>query len=365
MLLTAGFGEGHNSAARQLAKALGEESGGRVMPEPKDPVTLASPRLAAVAKRIYHDVTTRAPEVWRMAFELSRGGPFGPGLWDRVVGVQAWLERAMWELRPRAVVTTYPLYPYFLEAMPADVPRSERVWVVVTDSITIHPIWMRMRADGWLVTDEYSREYLIGEGMEAGRIEVTGFPVDPAYAVGRREAGELGRLRVLYFATTGTTHVRETVASLVRELPERAELTVVTGRSEARLRPVVESVVAASGRGGVRVEGWCGDIPARMAASDVVLTKAGGATVHECLAAGVPAVVNYVIPGQEEGNLELLERLGCGCRAPVAGGETGRFLRDLVSGGRLRAMQEAATRERRPDGAVLAARRILADTPGI
>jgi processive 1,2-diacylglycerol beta-glucosyltransferase len=102
-----------------------------------------------------------------------------------------------------------------------------------------------------------------------------------------------------------------------------------------------------------------------MAASDVVLTKAGGATVHECLAAGVPAVVNYVIPGQEEGNLELLERLGCGCRAPVAGGETGRFLRELVTGGRLRAMQEAATRERRPDGAVLAARRILADTPGI
>ena len=67
MLLTAGFGEGHNSAARQLAKALGEESGGRVMPEPRDPVTLASPRLAAMAKRIYHDVTTRAPELWRMA----------------------------------------------------------------------------------------------------------------------------------------------------------------------------------------------------------------------------------------------------------------------------------------------------------
>ena len=48
----------------------------------------------------------------------------------------------------------------------------------------------------------------------------------------------------------------------------------------------------------------------------LVISKAGGATVQEAIAARCPMIVNQVIPGQEEGNARLIWRIwprrGCG-----------------------------------------------------
>jgi len=39
-----------------------------------------------------------------------------------------------------------------------------------------------------------------------------------------------------------------------------------------------------------------------------VIGKAGGATVHEAMAARCPMLIHHLVPGQEEGNIELLEK---------------------------------------------------------
>ncbi len=358
VILTASFGEGHNSAARNVAAALGELGVGV---EVYDPVGLASPVLAGMSAKLYGEVTTKFPAGWEWFFEVTRGGPFGPVWWDRLVGVGTWLEAMLRERRPRAVVSTFRLYPHFLGELGRRVGWSGGVWTVVTDSLTIHPVWMSAGVTGWFVTDEFTAEVLACAGVDAGRVEVSGFPVPLVFGgLGRGGDRAVGGLRVLYLATTGRRHARETLGSLLRELPDGSELSVVMGRSAERLRgelgPMVERV---GGRLRVELLGWCGDIPARMRWADVVVTKAGGATVHECLAAGVPAVVNYVIPGQEEGNVVLLERLGAGCRAPREASACGAFVRSLAESGRLVLMREAAQRHGRSDGAMVVARRIL------
>jgi processive 1,2-diacylglycerol beta-glucosyltransferase len=47
----------------------------------------------------------------------------------------------------------------------------------------------------------------------------------------------------------------------------------------------------------------------------VVISKAGGATTQEAIAARCPMIVNQIVPGQEEGNYELLRRTGAGALA--------------------------------------------------
>ena len=47
----------------------------------------------------------------------------------------------------------------------------------------------------------------------------------------------------------------------------------------------------------------------------VVVSKAGGATTQEALAARCPMIVNQIVPGQEEGNYALLRRHGIGALA--------------------------------------------------
>ena len=46
----------------------------------------------------------------------------------------------------------------------------------------------------------------------------------------------------------------------------------------------------------------------------LVITKAGGASVSEALGAQCPLLINYVVPGQEEGNAQLVLQNECGYR---------------------------------------------------
>jgi processive 1,2-diacylglycerol beta-glucosyltransferase len=354
--MSAGFGEGHNTAARNLAAALVRESAGSVQPAVLDPFTAAAPNLSAFMKWGYQFMTNRLPGLWRWLYDSTRHGNFGNHVWDRFVGLMRWLEEKLAEVRPDKVVMTYPLYASFLPGLNAAVPRPRLVYVAVTDSITIHPIWTQAPAHRWFVTDYFSRDVVIEQGVPPGRCSVTGFAT--AAEFGAATTPEGGRRGVLYLATTARRHVKRTVTGLLRDLPADVPLTIVTGRHESRLRPVIEKQLRLAGPRPVQLLGWCHAIPSLMARSRVVLTKAGGASVHECFAAAVPAVINYVIPGQEEGNARLLELTGCGCRSedPAL---TGALLRELFLGGGLADMTDSIRLRRRSDGASLMAREIL------
>lgn len=360
LILTAGFGDGHNSAARSVAQALERESGGSAEAVVVDLFEDAAPVTGAFYKGVYRQMINHLPSLWALCFEKSKGGDFGCLWWDRFVGVEAALKGRLARHRPQVIVLTYPVYSYFLEKIGADAVPSGRIFQVVTDSITIHPIWLKGKVDRLFVTDDFSREVARAGLKQDIPVEVSGFPVCPQFQEfpGRAEEAEAGKLKVLYFATTAKSHVRPTLRGLLEHLPAGASLTVVMGRHEARLGPVVEELRQAFP--GVRVKpvGWTREVPQLLMEHDVVISKAGGATVHECFAAGVPVMVNYVIPGQEEGNAELLERLGCGCRS-MEPEKTGRLLAAMVADGRLAGMRRAMAEHRRPDGALKIAREVL------
>ena len=322
-----------------------------------DPFTAAAPNLSAFMKWGYQLMTNRIPGLWAWLYESSQRGNFGDHVWDRFIGLMHWLEEKLAETRPDTVVMTYPLYAYFLPGLNAAVPRPRKVYMAVTDSITIHPIWTQAPANRWFVTDERSRDIVVEQGVPAEKCSVTGFATAAAFAAAGGSAAP--KSGVLYFATTATRHVKQTVAGLLRDLPPGIPLTIVTGRHEARLRPVIEKLLRLAPGRRAEVLGWCGGIPELMSRSQLILTKAGGATVHECIAAGVPAVINYVIPGQEEGNAQLLELTGCGCRSEEPA-LTGALLRELITGEGLARMTQAMQIHRRPDGAMRMAQEILA-----
>ncbi len=349
LICTAGFGEGHNSAARSLAGALRAVG---VAVAVVDLFEDAAPVTGAFYKWFYRQLINYQPGLWRWFYERARTADFRALWWDRFVGVGGALARRLEMHRPRAVVFTYPIYPYFMEQLGGDVPRPEAVWMAVTDSITIHPVWLQGKVDRLYVTDEYSRAVALAGLAERVPVEVSGFPVAAAFAGfgARADEADLGELKVLYFATTASGHVGRTLRGLLEHLPVGARLTVVLGRHGGRLGPVVAEWREAFPRVQVEVIGWTDEVPRLLMEHDVVISKAGGATVHECFAAGVPVVVNYIIPGQEEGNVELLEKLGCGLRS-LAAEETGPLLAAMAAGGGLQAMRRAMAGQRRPDGA--------------
>lgn len=365
LILTAGFGDGHNSAARSIAEALVQESGGAARVLVVDLFEDAAPLTGSFYKACYRQMINHLPGLWAWLFERSKKENFAKQRWDMFVGVKQALIHRLQAFQPEVVVVTYPVYPYFLQTLRADeVTRPKAIYMAVTDSITIHPIWLKGHVDRLYVTDHFSQQIAqSGLGFPAP-VRVSGFPVAPCFAAfaDRIPRAHGAPLRVLYFATTTKCHVRTTLFGLLKNLAHDTELTIVMGRHEGRLGPEVEQVKQAFPRIRVRSMGWTCEVAKLLMEHDVVISKAGGATVHECLAAGVPVVVNYIIPGQEEGNAELLERLGCGCRSMVPE-ETGSLLASMAADGRLTAMEQAMARNRRPDGALRIARDLLDDFP--
>jgi len=58
----------------------------------------------------------------------------------------------------------------------------------------------------------------------------------------------------------------------------------------------------------IRLIGWTNQVPELLATHHLYIGKAGGAIVQEAIATSCPIVVSHVVPGQEEGNIEMIER---------------------------------------------------------
>jgi processive 1,2-diacylglycerol beta-glucosyltransferase len=62
----------------------------------------------------------------------------------------------------------------------------------------------------------------------------------------------------------------------------------------------------------VRVFGYTSDMHKMMRAADVLVGKAGGLTVSEALAVGLPLIIYNPVPGQELYNVDFLVNFGAG-----------------------------------------------------
>ncbi len=364
LVLTAGFGEGHNAAARNLAAALDAEHGPGTA-HLADLFALASPRLNAVSRRAYLAAINRTPRLWSRFFAwLDRARPLPRHLW-LLRREQACLARLLAATQPAAVCSTYPVYGFMLDALAATGALRAPHFNIVTDSISIHSLWHLPRCAGWYVPNPDTATVLADAGIPAERIHALGFPVpailaDQAASLHPPNLAAGHRPRILYIINSGTRHAEATARRLLAE-PDW-EVTCAVGRDET-LRTRLQAL-AARRRTPAVILGWTDQIPRLLLTHHVVISKAGGATTQEAVAARCPMIVNQIVPGQEEGNHELLRRRRIGAYAPDPEAVIAALRTAFAGrGARWREWREALEPLARPQAARAIARHLLAYTP--
>ena len=314
LVLTAAFGDGHNSAARHVALAL-EQSGADA--EVVDLLQEASPWLATLLRGGYRAAITHWPWAWRRLYRWADKVSYEAKGWDLFGGLAEVLAQRLGRQPVDLLVSTYPLYAHLLQRLRHQ-PRtgwSLRVpplATVVTDCGQINRAWIGAQSDWFLVPDEATGDYLATLGVPRSEIVALGFPVHPDFA--RPLDPPVERRRgVLYFPLNRGRAIRRTLEYLVPVLRRHQEpLTVVLGRHHARLYHLFRAFVENHPELEIEVLGWTDQIPRLLRTHRLVIGKSGGASVQEVLAAACPMVINYVVPGQEEGNARLLEQIGGG-----------------------------------------------------
>lgn len=317
LVCSAAFGEGHNTAAHSLCAAIDELGAGRYEAQFVDVFRMRHPAAYEVFRKGYVMLMNSAPQVWSAMYRLFDSTPMVEGGFSVFATLRSEFIRLLAETKPAAVVSTYPFYGYLLDdiARRGGVPLDFLRVMTVTDSISINSVWHRCGSDFFCVPNEATAEVMRQAGVPAAKLRTLGFPVDPRYSGNLPPrpdpAGPDGR-RVLYMINAGKKAAPEVVRRLLA-LPDIA-LTVTVGNDQS-MRATVQALIAAAGErpGGSTLIGWTKDVPDLLATHHVIISKAGGATTQEAIAAGCPMIISQVAPGQEEGNAQLLVEGGAGC----------------------------------------------------
>lgn len=359
LILTASYGSGHNEAARSLAAAFTARGIETVVVDHFR--ELVHPLFERASRALYLALLRRARLVWGAAYALGdwlpSDSPFAFGMTR--VGMSR-LAARLDALQPDAVVSVHATPAVAMSALAGEGRRLPPHTTVVTDFVA-HSQWIARGIDRYCVATEEVGHEFVARGIPRERVRVTGVPIRPEFAaavdpVAARPALGLRPDAPVILAMAGSHgsvgRLPEIVQALAR-LPRPAQGIVVAGH-DAELAERLRALAAGTS---IRVLGYVDDVRTLMAAADVLVTKAGGMTLAEALAAELPLLFHGSLPGQERRNERYAARAGIAlaARSPR---ELRRLLeRALAEPDLLEHLRARMRRVRRPD----AARQIVDD----
>ncbi len=180
----------------------------------------------------------------------------------------------------------------------------------MTDFCGLHRSWRGHGVDRYTVATDCARLDLVRYGVSPAAVDVVGFPVrpqfvdPPARAEARAWLSSIAGLDpdrftvVVMVGAEGSPAALATVQALAR-LDVDAQVVVACGH-DARLRQRVAQLPRTVE---LRALGFVTEAALLMRSADVLVSKAGGASLAEAFCCQSAVVVADVLPGQEAGNL--------------------------------------------------------------
>lgn len=316
MILAARYGDGHIRAAKALALHF-------LVHHPNirvgllDYYAFVSPRLDYTIRWAYLSSVQKAPWLWRWFYQSTQ--KIDPesttqALLNRI-GMQRFYE-AVVAHPPKAIISTYPTAAGVVATLKRRGLLDVANYVVTTD-YAVHSQWLHTGVDRYFVGCDDMVKEMRDRGIDPRLVDVSGIPVDTRFTQpvdrGKVLAG-LGLPDVPTLLYMGGSYLPqshfERALSVLDALEAPHNVIVVAGRERARLE-AAERFSRVSRHPTVAL-GYVGNVHELMAASSLLITKAGGLTVTEALDRGIPTLVYRQIPGQEDANAEFLERHGAG-----------------------------------------------------
>lgn len=315
-------GGGHRSAAVAISAALDQVSGGSISWAIDDILRETDFPGVRDAPDLYNQLSTRWLRLYDLTFSLTNGTR-RVDLLSRLIFLSARrnLLSLLIERRPRVVVVTHPLVHRFVVAARRARKLPFRVVTVVTDLVTLHASWTYPSVDLAMVPTDEAYQLMYRRGMRPSQMIRTGFPVHPKftdYRAGRADARhDLGvepdRPTILLTAGgVGSGRLAELVHAIEQALPA-SQLLVVTGKNRA----LQEELSNGPRSPHSRIFGFVNNMEVLMAASDIVVTKAGPGTLMEALVMRKPVIVTEAVGTQEQGNIDFVLNYELGLFCPT------------------------------------------------
>jgi 1,2-diacylglycerol 3-beta-galactosyltransferase len=317
LIVMSDTGGGHRSAAEAIAEATHQLYSEACRVEIADPWTDYFPFPIKYLGQLYGPLVNRSAALWELIFRSTSNRRWMNLLlnifWP---AVRKSMKDFLYQCNPDVIVSVHPILTRFSIRALQETDLHTPFVTVVTDLVSLHPLWLCPETDSCLVPTELARDCALDSGLPLEKVKVVGLPIGLKFAKGVEEKKALRdrlgleRDRPAILVVGGGEGVGKVykIARAIAQTRVNAQLAVVAGRNK-KLRQRLEKV---NWEIPTTVFGFVTNMPELMGASDVIVTKAGPSTISEALVIGLPILLSGFIPGQEEGNVEYVISKGAG-----------------------------------------------------
>jgi 1,2-diacylglycerol 3-beta-galactosyltransferase len=214
---------------------------------------------------------------------------------------------------------------------------------VITDYALPTILWYDTRADKTLVPVKPAYQRGLELGLDPKKLVLTGPVMHPRFSkmqLSKLEARDhLGwdktaKIAILVGGGDGMGPLLET-AKAIDANPTDSQLVVLAGKNA----PLKAALEAQNWRKKTMIYGFTSEFDVFLRAADVLISKAGPATITEAAALGTPMILNGAIKFQESPNAEYVVQQGAGLYAEGAN-KVAAALEDVLSTpGKLEALE--------------------------
>jgi processive 1,2-diacylglycerol beta-glucosyltransferase len=364
IFLSASYGGGHRQASLALTNAL-DICQDKLHTEIVDFMELISPLINRLTRFTYTKSVRNTPGLYGYFYRVTDSLKLDTLMEKHLTNVS--LEKILdflAERSPRLVVATFPMAAGVISYIKRQGLLETPLVTVITDN-TAHSQWVHPETDFYLVGSEQVRQGLIYQGVPDPKIIVTGIPIDlkfsrtPPKETLYAKFGLRPEIPVILVMTGAVGMLRgiPALCQVLDELPFPLQVLVITGKDKGLYQHLIEQ----RGRFNklFKIYQFVDNVEEFMAVSNLLITKAGGLTISEALAVGLPMLIYRPIPGQEAENTRYL--LDAGAALPVYDLKELKVKLHLVLTQKhfYEALRSGAQAAGRPEAAYIAARILL------
>ncbi len=306
VIVSGSLGRGHDGVSRELARRL-QVCGHEVVV--RDQLQALPLPVRWLLRRGYVALINRAPVLFQVLFWSSQRSTWFISAALAALTALCRSKLLVWCEGVDLVISTFPLATQALGDLKRSGVDVPPLMTYLTDPAP-HRLWfhpaIRTHACVSAVTATYAhadygvRPRVIGPAVDDARWESPG----PVRQLKARTALHLPTRGKLVLVLTGSLGLGD-VVTCVEALRGRRDIhvAVLTGRNR-RLLDLL------SRYSDITTIGWCSDVGQFYAAADVAVHNAGGLTLLETVASGLPSVMYEPIPGHGRENARVLAEAG-------------------------------------------------------
>jgi processive 1,2-diacylglycerol beta-glucosyltransferase len=303
MVFSGASGAGHISAANALVAAFHCRD---IQARHIEILKYTNPLFRKVYSDLYKELCTKQPDVLGWVYKtMDRPWRYQKRRLALDMLNTISFVRLLRRERPDIAICTHflpaEILVYLKKKKILDIP----IGIIITD-YDAHAMWLYHNVNWYFVACDETKAYVTALGIPPETIHVTGIPIDPVFekekskGTARVQFG-LDPERTTLLISAGGFGVGpvESLVESLQQIKHQIQIIVICGKNEALEKRLLS---LQHNRHPLRVVGFTKEMDTWMAASDLIVGKAGGLTSTEALARGLVLVIVNPIPGQEERN---------------------------------------------------------------